>query len=141
MGFSPDGRLLLGRYYYPSEIGAPSKTNVGLRFKFWNVNTNQSSRTIFTAADFPFADVTFSANGKILAAAGNDKVTLLATATGRSLGTFDCSEPFALNSDGRLLACKLGDDGLRIWNTTTRKKIEKYAAHANTIRVLAFSPN
>ncbi len=90
------------------------------------------------------ANIMFSPEGKILAAAVFEKVYLWDTATGNLLGTLRPSdegcEAIAFAPDGRCLASADGKM-VRLWDVRARKELRRWEAHTDSVCSLSFSPD
>jgi RNA polymerase sigma factor (sigma-70 family) len=87
----------------------------------------------------------YSADGKVLASAGNGVIRLWDAGTGRELRELPGARGFALSADGNRLASSGDMDPerllVRIWDTTTGKELFRLPGHKEEIFTLAFSPD
>jgi WD40 repeat protein/DNA-binding SARP family transcriptional activator len=124
IAFSPDGKILA--------TASGDKT-----VKLWDVESWKELRTL-DASDNIWI-VSFSADGKLLAAGGEQTASVWDVDTGQLLLTFEGQTgPVAFGPVGNQLATVSNDDTTKIWNVETGEEILSLDYVAN---ILAFSPD
>jgi WD40 repeat protein len=93
----------------------------------------------------PVFGVAFSADGKTLASAGDDKtIKLWNTATGELLASWDghagAITGIAFSPDGKALATSSLDKTAKLWNVAMRK-LQRSIEHQDAVLALAFAPD
>jgi WD40 repeat protein len=89
--------------------------------------------------------IAYSADGKILASAGDGNVILWNTTTGTELRQFSGDRCFALSPDGTRVASSRRLDFERaevlVWDTISGKELHRLPGHRDEVFALAFSPD
>lgn len=128
---SADGRLLA--------VPCPER-----KIRLWDLQTGKELLSVQETAEGRLRSVAISADGKRLASAADDRVTLWDAATGKVLGSPEArSQVTALtfSPDGKWLV--LGTDGgmLRWCDGTNGQELAWFEGHHGPVRSLAFSPD
>jgi WD40 repeat protein len=129
LAFSPDGALLAAAEL---SVSSPDRTlSKPGTVRVWDVRRRTPTRVRFVA-DSP--SIAFSPNGRLLAAAGNDRPTEVRDPrSGRliaSLPTPGDGRSVAFSPDGRLIATGHFDGTARLWSTATWKPVgQPFNAH------------
>jgi WD40 repeat protein/tetratricopeptide (TPR) repeat protein len=142
VAFSPDGRFLA------AALAGPEKGFVlreAVRAQVWEVTTGREFLRL-EGSDYPFEQVAFSPDGRLLAAAGlGTKVALWDAHTGRAVRqltiTGGIGRTVAFNPDGSRLATGGPQKTVIVWETTTGQKVFACGPHNDAVRSLAFSPD
>lgn len=134
IAFGPGGRLLVSR--------GEDKT-----LRFWDVTTGQEVRSLANVSglsNWPAA-LTFSPDGRWLAAGSENNVKLWETATGREIRTLaghaGAVKAVAFSADGRRLASAGLDRQIKLWAVDTGEELRTVASQSTKIFCLAFSPD
>ena len=89
------------------------------------------------------SDLAFSPNGKRLASASDNEITLWDLSTGKQIRTMDFNRALVhlvFSPDDTRLAA-MGDDGLRIWNAETGQEVRTLALNnLNDVRKIVLGP-
>lgn len=131
LAFSPDNK----------QIAAGGK-EAGIRL--WNVTGGQGNGVRQPTADSGIEVLIFTPDGKSLVSAGDFKVSIWDTSTGRSLRRFTPPGPgypfrcIALSRDGTRLA---SGPGPFLWDMATGKQIRRLWKERGSAEALAFSPD
>jgi WD40 repeat protein len=132
LAFTPDGRSLA--------IGSIGSTET---LSLWDTKTGQEQLSFKPGG--PIFNVSFSSDGKLLAAAGpNTAATLWDAATGRELTTLKHpADVFALSfaPNSRLLATGCRDGTVKLWDVNTTQEIATLRGHTNAVEAIAFAPD
>jgi WD40 repeat protein len=143
LAFSPDGSILAGGGAWP---------NIGV---LWDARTGQEILAL-PAHVSPMRSLAFSPDGTLIAcASGNfdlrsvmlNEIVLCEVATGRTVATLVSGrEPFtsiAFSADGKFLAggAFAQQNGLRLWDMTTRSAVGPLDGYAAEVHAVAFSPD
>jgi WD40 repeat protein len=140
VAFSPDGNRIAS--------GAMEAGNNGT-VRLWDANTGQliKATTIGDAEAVVWA-VTFSPNGRRIAAAGADGVVQLMDAhslqsTGEQLrGHEDTVAGLAFSPDGRTLASASRDETIRLWDVESGQQAgDALTAHTDDVDSIAYTPD
>jgi WD40 repeat protein len=132
--FSGDGKLIASGDEWAKII------------KIWDLSSGKCLRTIDTEHRKDLFDVSFSANGRFIVSASDDKTlklwdvesgSLVRTYKGHSAGVF-C---VAFSPDGKCIASGSWDKTLRLWDVESGGQLKILKGHTSTIESLAFSPN
>jgi RNA polymerase sigma factor (sigma-70 family) len=135
--FSPDSKLLaVPSFLRPS--GLP-----GVRL--WDLATRKEARFL-RGKDFQIFDITFSGDGKIVAAADGAGVTLWDATTGRwlhDLGHTYYVGAIAFTPDGKTLLTGSGynDRFLRVWDPLSGRSLGKWKGHEWGILAISVTPD
>jgi RNA polymerase sigma factor (sigma-70 family) len=136
VAFSPDGKHLAQVY----TDGHPGPSYLRL----WEVSEGKLARTLIDGVKFDLWGVTFSPDGKLLAAGDmNGLVRLFDTTRWEKVGEHDARDQLrslAFAPDSRTLALGLRRD-VQIWDAATGKRLRTLAGHGNWVLSLAFSPD
>lgn len=131
--FSPDGKLLVS--------GSDDST-----VKTWEISERQQiaphAPTSFQVP-FPVAEVTFSPDGQLIAAAGQH-VMLLDAIYQTEIATLPHGAwtwSAAFSPDGRLLASGDHNGIVRLWSVQQRRIIAQLEGHSSAVGSLKFSPD
>jgi WD40 repeat protein len=129
---SADGRLLAaGSTYTEHDV------------RLWDTASGKPPRSL-RGAGSATAVLSFSPDGKTLAAAVHEMVHLWDTSTGSLVGTLRPSdEPcqaIAFSPDGRTLASADGNV-FRLWDARAGKELRRWEVHADPVCSLSFSPD
>jgi WD40 repeat protein len=137
---SPDGHWLAAAVYEANASGFMED-----RVRVWEVGTGRESVAL-TGFDIGVHSVSFSPDGRLLAAASRGAVRIWEQGTWREMRPFELPDPWvvgcvAFSPDGQLLAASAGSS-IYVWNVGTREL-------ATTIRetsllgldAIAFSPD
>jgi WD40 repeat protein len=143
VGFAPNGKTL-------------ASASLDSSIRLWEAATGNEIRSLM--AEIPAAPaktrptvspvwgMTFSADGKILAACGADKmVRLWEVATGKELrclsGHQDMAWTAAFSPDGKVLATGSQDKTVRLWDVASGREIRCLWGHREWIIHVSFSPD
>lgn len=133
VAFTPDGHLVSGGWDRTARL--------------WDA-AGQEAAVLSTADDGidTILSLTFTRDGKLLAAAGcDDGIALFDAMTGAELRTLDGLsekvEVVALTANGRTLASAGKNGTICLWDTTTGQRIDLLRRHATSVRTLLFSPD
>lgn len=130
VAFSPDGQTIA--------TGSDDKTA-----RLWDVATGAELRSI--AATSSVEAVTFSGDGKRIAAQTIGDIVVWETATGKGLATMDAwVYAVAFSPDGTLLAGAgtsiSTENQLTLWDSATGKVIRLFPAQGDDVNAVAFDP-
>lgn len=120
-------------------------TSDSRRITFWDPATGKSSRSLeLRGAKYWYVCLSWSRDGKLIAAACSDKIVrLLDASTGQVLvllrGHQDESRSLSWSPDGKLLASGSRDKTVRIWDRTG--KLLRTLPQADEVMGLAWSPD
>ncbi|MBI3866649.1 MAG: PQQ-binding-like beta-propeller repeat protein [Planctomycetia bacterium] len=140
LAFSPDGRWLAGT----NSIHLSGRP-IDRRVHVWDISTGMIRNSFATGGDSP-RHVCFSANGRWLAAAGDDSiVNVWDTTTGQPLDDGVVAHAKEVNAvrlshDGHTAVTASADGTVRVWDATTGKQ-RHIMQHANTVRGADVSPD
>jgi WD40 repeat protein len=131
LAISPDGKAL-----------AASDTSGGLTV--WDAVTGRERLRLPRAGlDRPGA-LTFSPDGRLLAAASGWRVRLWQTATGKEVGVPDGHNgpvrAVAYSPDGKMVATGISDGAIHIWDSDTANPLRRWRGHPEDVWALAFAP-
>jgi WD40 repeat protein/tRNA A-37 threonylcarbamoyl transferase component Bud32 len=140
VAFSPDGKLLACAYeqaevgdYLPGEV------------KIWDVKTRQ--RVLHLAGNLGrLFSVTFSPDGKRLAASGDLGVKVWDASTGKEIHEFKASvarfqnRDVKFSLDGTRLVAGHGST-VKVWDTTTGQELLTFKGHTGLVVSVALSPD
>jgi RNA polymerase sigma factor (sigma-70 family) len=132
--FSPDGKLLAVPYDRPvPEVW------------LWDLSSRKLLRKL-KGKDYHLAHAAFSADGKTLAGADGQGVTLWDVATGKFRHDFGQTygvDALAFSPDGKWLVSGAGytDTIARVWDPVTGKETGQLRGHADGIEVAAYAPD
>ena len=130
VGFSPDGTSL-----------ATASSDLGM--KFWDATTGDD---LGGSGGRSASDVSFSADGAMIATVGNRGAEVWATASGMSIGTFEGvpgneDSSVALSPDGHFLAVGGFGRVVRLWDVGTGQLVHELDQGGNGAFTLEFSPD
>jgi hypothetical protein len=116
--------------------------------RLWDVTAGKEVRRC-QGNGYTLSAITFSADGKYLAAAFNSGppvVMVWETATGVRVGEFgagrDCSFcGLAFAPDGKILASACWDGTVRLWEVATSKECRCFRGRVGPVRAVAYSPD
>jgi dipeptidyl aminopeptidase/acylaminoacyl peptidase len=143
LAFSPNGSILAGGGALP---------NMGV---LWDTRTGQEIMTLPPHVA-PVRSLAFSPDGTLIAcASGNfdsrsvmpNEIVLSEVATGRTVATLasgrESFTSIAFNADGKSLAggSFAQQNGLRLWDMTTRSAVGPLEGYAAEVHAVAFSPD
>ncbi len=140
LAFSPDGKFLAGT----NSIHLRDR-QIDRRVHIWNVATGNIQQSFATGGDSP-RFVTFSPNGRWLAAAGDDAVVnVWDMTTNKALGEEILAHEkgivsIRLSQDGRTAITASGDGSVRVWDSDTGKQ-RHLLRHNNSVRSADLSPD
>jgi WD40 repeat protein len=144
LAFSPTGKTLAVAEGSPEDSELFKKHRV---VKLWDVAAGKVVRK-FIGQTHPAEDVAISPDGKILAAAAEDKtIRVWDLATGKTrctIGVFKGvrGDPMRLLFlAGRKTLAAAGDDRVRLFDATSGREVERLAGHQTGVRLLAFAPD
>ena len=116
--------------------------------KLWDVETGTEMETLVGNHTQPFSSISFSPDGKILAAGSYDhavsiwdidtRIWLKKISDNRS-GVLSIS--FYPNKDTLILATSNRDNRAMLWNINTGEKIRTFSGHKDDVWSLSFSPD
>ena len=140
VAFSPDGtRIAAGMGFTDAGSG---------EILIWDASTGRPVTTLGEIApndDHAFVDLSFSPDGRLLAAAnldGTAKVWHLASGERRlTLPIGGLVVAVAFSPDGRLLVTAGSDGTVRVWDVATGEEIQSFEGNVGTIMSVAFSPD
>jgi WD40 repeat protein len=143
IAFSPDGQLLA-----VASCAAFDDAHrcTGGEIRLWNAVTRQVDKPLQDHGK-GIIDVTFSANGTLLASVSVDGAIMLwDSATRQVIATLptDPAHPasgIVFSPDGKLLASRGSDTTILLWDVASRRQIGQLAGHTDKVRSLAFSPD
>jgi RNA polymerase sigma factor (sigma-70 family) len=132
LAFSPDGKTLAATY--PSPV-----------IRLWDLTTRKEIKQIRGKSSQVYHTV-FSADGKTLAGADGESVTLWDAATGKfrhDFGHTYCVAGLAFSPDGNSLVSGAAytDRTLRVWHPLTGRQTGQWHGHADGMEAVAFSPD
>lgn len=140
--FSPDGKLL-AREVLESKLTKPNEIQLcevrtGKILRRW-----QSHSRFGQGSSEWINDLAFSPDGKMLAAAGTDRITIWNAATGE-VGTriekkMGLVRNLAFTSDGKTLLS--GDSKIHVWDVVTGKERRQLDPHLESLQSIAFAPD
>ena len=113
----------------------------------WDVETGKSLLNLITGNRKPISALAFSADSKVLASGGGNKIYLWNAHIGDPMGTIGVREnvhALAFSPDGKTLAIGGGDreGSIQVWELDPRRKIRIiFRGHQGSIHVLRFSPD
>jgi WD40 repeat protein len=140
LAFSPDGQSLAGA----NSIHLAGRP-IARRVHLWDVSTGNNRQAFTTGGDSP-RHVSFSPNGRWLAAAGDDAiVNVWDLSTNKALDEGLSTHTKAIYSihlshDGRTAVTAGGDGTVRVWDAATGKQ-RHLMQHGNWVRGAALSRN
>ncbi|OBT83115.1 hypothetical protein VE02_08072 [Pseudogymnoascus sp. 03VT05] len=136
IAFSPDGNILACAVNAGAHKGAIRLWNPasGKELQMQSPIENISSVTC----------IAFSSDGKLLASASGEMVSIWDPTTGCSLRSlpYECDAlSITFSSDGKLLASAWEDGVVKLWDPHTGHEIRSFVAHSVCIFAIAFSPD
>jgi WD40 repeat protein/DNA-binding winged helix-turn-helix (wHTH) protein len=133
LAFLPDGKTLAGAD--------------GDKIRFWDVDSGHQTQMSKGAVEYLDSKppLTFSVDGRLIAARTNDQSVVVWEIGGRRLSTFrpDVGGLFDMkfSPDSSMLIAG-GDNGkTELWNLSTGKRLNEFSGHSAKIRDVAFSSN
>lgn len=115
-------------------------------FHFWETATGKPIRR-FAGAEASLGDVTYSPDGKLIAAACGSEgaVRLWDSATGKQVALFREGESnvvaVVFTLDGKQLIAGNADGIVRVWDVATGKVVRRLEGHKGWVQKLALSPD
>jgi WD40 repeat protein len=129
LAFSADGRSLAG-------------VDSGGFIQLWDVQSGQQVGTIGKEKSF-VQDLSFTPDGKAVAVATSEKVTLWDLTAQAAMKTIEIDHPMviALSADGKLLAVVTNAGRIEICEMASGHKLSSQGGHIDEVTYLAFSPD
>jgi WD40 repeat protein len=111
----------------------------------WHVPSLRVARRLSSGDQPNLNDVTFSPDGRLIAAAAERSVQVWDAETGRALFHLDGHDnrvhSVAFSPDGRLLATGSVDRTIRIWDVEQRRQRAVLHGHTSSVNAVRFSPD
>jgi WD40 repeat protein/energy-coupling factor transporter ATP-binding protein EcfA2 len=142
IAFSPDGKTLASSScgeFHPSGICKRGEV------RLWDIAAQQQMGTPLTDDTDRLESITFSPDGKIVAAGDTDGIIILwDVVTGQKLGKplighTDSVFSVVFSPDGQTLASGSKDKSIILWNVEALQRIDQLTGHTDAIYSLAFS--
>lgn len=112
----------------------------------WDARSGKKLREFGEGSRDIFYDAEFSPDGKLVAAAGYDRVVrIFEKATGRELQSIDVHNgaifDLAFNPDGKVLASASGDQTIKLWRVADGERLDTLNQPAGEQYSVAFTPD
>jgi WD40 repeat protein len=146
ISFSPDNKTLGAAYELVAPPGMEAHPGK-VQWKWWNIPTGEEVSSPKGAYE-GVQCLAFSPDGKRLASAKEDTVTVRELGTGKEILTVHCysHQPAAMafSPDGKRLVTGGGDvggAGIKLWDLASGQEVLSLADSSDIISALAFSPD
>lgn len=127
-----------------SPLGKIAAASYDKSVLIWNAATGEQERVLHT--DAPARSVAYSADGRLLASAGDDRVVRLwdaqrGAALRELMGHASGVLAVAISRDGQIVAAGALDGTIRLWNEETGQELRVLKGHTAAVTGVAFSPD